>query len=80
MRALFLNCTLKPSPQESDTERLASVVAEALEAEGVDVPTIRVVDHDVRPGVTSDEGDGDEWPAIRDRILEAASPIPAPPS
>ena len=71
MRALFLNCTLKPSPQESDTERLASVVAEALAAEGVDVATIRVVDHDVRPGVTSDEGDGDEWPAIRDRILEA---------
>ena len=35
MRALFLNCTLKPSPQESNTERLASVVAEALEAEGV---------------------------------------------
>ena len=71
MRALFLNCTLKPSPQESNTERLASVVAEALAAEGVDVATIRVVDHDVRPGVTSDEGDGDEWPAIRDRILEA---------
>ena len=71
MRALFLNCTLKPSPQESNTERLASVVAEALAAEGVDVATIRVVDHDVRPGVTSDEGDGDEWPAIHDRILEA---------
>ena len=71
MRALFLNCTLKPSPQESNTERLASVVAEALEAEGVDVSTIRVVDHDVRPGVTSDEGDGDEWPAIHDRIVEA---------
>ena len=71
MRALFLNRTLKPSPQESDTERLASVVAEALEAEGIDVSTIRVVDHDVRPGVTSDEGDGDEWPSIHDRILEA---------
>jgi multimeric flavodoxin WrbA len=71
MNALFLNCTLKPSPQESNTDRLASVVAEALEAEGVDVSTIRVVDHDVRPGVTSDEGDGDAWPAIRDRILEA---------
>jgi multimeric flavodoxin WrbA len=71
MRALFLNCTLKPSPQESNTDRLASVVGEALEAEGVDVSTIRVVDHDVRPGVTSDEGGGDEWPAIRERILGA---------
>jgi len=71
MRALFLNCTLKPSPQESNTERLAGVVAAALESEGVDVSTIRVVDHDVRPGVTSDEGDGDEWPAIHDRILDA---------
>ena len=71
MRALVLTCTLKPSPQESATERLACGVAEALAAEGVDVATIRVVDHDVRPGVTSDEGDGDEWPAIHDRILEA---------
>jgi multimeric flavodoxin WrbA len=32
---------------------------------------IRVADHDIEPGVTSDEGEGDEWPAIRQRILDA---------
>jgi multimeric flavodoxin WrbA len=31
--------------------------------------TIRIADHDIKPGVTSDEGDGDAWPDIRRRIL-----------
>src|SRR3546814_15045151 len=30
-----------------------------------------MVDHDVKAGVTSDEGEGDAWPPIRGRILEA---------
>ena len=30
---------------------------------------IRLVDHDVKPGVESDMGDGDAWPAIREQIL-----------
>ena len=38
---------------------------------GVDGQLIRPVDHDIRPGVTSDEGDGDAWPALRQRILDA---------
>jgi hypothetical protein len=29
-----------------------------------------VVDHEVRPGVQSDIGDGDQWPAIRSKVLE----------
>ena len=69
MRATILNCTLKPSPAVSNTEALARVVAGGLEAEGVATEMIRVVDHDVRFGVSSDEGDGDGWPAIRARIL-----------
>ena len=32
---------------------------------------VRVADLDIKPGVTSDEGDGDEWPALRRRILDA---------
>lgn len=43
----------------------------AMEREGVGTELIRVVDHDVRPGVSSDEGDGDEWPAIRARIVSS---------
>jgi multimeric flavodoxin WrbA len=71
MRALLLNCTLKPSPAESNTEALARVVFDALAEQGIDTESVRVVDHDVRPGVESDMGDGDEWPAIRSKVLAA---------
>ncbi len=52
---------------------------EALEQRGVEVELHRVLDYDVRPGVSSDEGDGDEWPQLRERIggaeiLVVASP------
>ena len=69
MRALALNCTLKPSPEESNTEALLAVVLEALREHDVETETIRVVDNNVPPGVESDMGEGDEWPAIRSRIL-----------
>jgi multimeric flavodoxin WrbA len=69
MHALMLNCTLKPSPETSNTEALARVVLEALEGEGVATETVRVVDHDVKPGVESDMGDRDAWPAIRSKLL-----------
>ena len=69
LRALALNCTLKPSPAPSSTDRMIGVLADALSAHGVTTETIRVVDHDVRPGVTSDEGLGDGWPPIRARIV-----------
>lgn len=69
MRALVLNCTLKPSPSRRTPTRSRGVVVEALEAEGVDVDSVRVVDDDVKPGVSSDEGSGDAWPQIRSRIL-----------
>jgi hypothetical protein len=32
---------------------------------------VRVVDHDVKPGVQVDMGDGDEWPAIQEKLLAA---------
>jgi multimeric flavodoxin WrbA len=69
MRALLLNCTLKASPEASNTEALAAVVVDALEADGVTTSAIRVVDHDVKPGVENDMGDGDAWPAIREQLL-----------
>lgn len=69
MRALFITCTLKQSPEPSNSEALARVVSEALEAEGVETEFIRAVDHDIKPGVESDMGDGDQWPPIRESIL-----------
>ncbi len=80
MRATVLNCTLKPSPAVSNTEALARVVIEGLAEEGVVSETIRVVDHDVRFGVSSDEGDGDAWPAIRTSILTSEILVLATPT
>ncbi len=42
--------------------------------------TIRVVDHSVLPGVSSDEGDGDEWPAIRAKIVSSEILVLATPT
>ena len=69
--ALVLNCTLKPSPAPSSSETLGRQVLAALREHGVSGDLVRVVDHDVRFGVTPDEGDGDQWPAIRAQVLAA---------
>jgi len=80
MHALFLNCTLKRSPEVSNTEALIDKVAGFMTELGATTEKIRVVDHDVRFGISSDEGEGDEWPAILKRvkacdILVMATPI-----
>jgi NADPH-dependent FMN reductase len=69
VKALVLNCTLKRSPEASNTEALARVVAHALRREQVECEVVRVVDLNIPPGVSSHEGDGDEWPALREKIL-----------
>ena len=71
LSALLLNCTLKPSPADSSCGLLLTHLAAELETHEVVCEQVRVVDHDVRPGVRSDEGTGDEWPAIRAKILAA---------
>jgi multimeric flavodoxin WrbA len=80
LSALVLNCTLKPSPAESSTEVLAGEVIHALAVHDVDADLVRVVDEDVRFGVSADEGDGDGWPRLRammlaSDILVVATPI-----
>jgi multimeric flavodoxin WrbA len=69
LRALVLNCTLKPSPNESSTELLATEIVAALAEQDVQSEVVRVVDHDVRFGVSTDEGEGDAWPSIREKML-----------
>jgi multimeric flavodoxin WrbA len=71
LTALALNCTLKPTPGESSTGLLLSQVGDELRKHDVAMETIRVANFDVKPGVTSDEGGGDEWPTIRERVLAA---------
>jgi multimeric flavodoxin WrbA len=80
MRATILNCTLKPSPSTSNTEALARVVMDALSEHDVESDLIRIVDHDVKPGVSSDEGGGDAWPGIRARILGSEMLVVATPT
>ena len=71
-RACLLNCTLKGGGTESSTDRLLAELAAELELHGVECGSpIRIVDHDVKAGVTSDEGDGDGWPPIRQEILDS---------
>jgi multimeric flavodoxin WrbA len=71
VKALIINCTLKESPERSNTGALAEVVAEALRGGKVEVSEVRVADHSIPPGVESELGEGDEWPAIHERILAA---------
>ena len=70
--AIAINCSLKPSSgkEASSTDAMIAVLAEAFGEHGVTVAeTIRIADHDVKPGVTSDEGAGDAWPQLREKIL-----------
>jgi multimeric flavodoxin WrbA len=71
LSALVLCTTLTPSPARSSSHLLGQQVLEALKEHGVTGEIIRIVDHDVKPGVDFDMGDGDEWPAIRERLLAA---------
>ncbi|MFD8795525.1 flavodoxin family protein [Streptomyces vinaceus] len=69
LRAVALVCTLSPSPTPSSSQLLAEQTMAALAEHGVTGKAIRIADHDVKPGVKTDMGDGDAWPAIRDTIL-----------
>jgi multimeric flavodoxin WrbA len=71
LTALALNCTLKPGDAASSSALMAQQYLDALAEQGVTGTLVRVVDHDVRPGVEKDMGDGDEWPSIRQRVIDA---------
>src|SRR5262249_50925578 len=71
LKALGINCTLKKSPEVSNTEALMTRVLEILSMHGVETELVRPVDYDIKFGVSSDEGDGDEWPQILEKIKAA---------
>jgi len=69
IKAIALNCTLK-AQGESSTDTMIAVLRDAFAKVDVELTeTIRIAAHDVKTGVTSDEGEGDAWPAIRAKIL-----------
>ncbi|HEY0217271.1 MAG TPA: NAD(P)H-dependent oxidoreductase [Cellulomonas sp.] len=71
LTALVLVGTLSPSPTPSSSELLGRQVLDALGEHGVTGEVVRLVDHDIRPGVEKDMGPGDAWPAIRAKMLAA---------
>ena len=75
LKAVFINCTLKKSPDVSHTEGLASIAMEIMRRQGVTVDTIRAVDHDIATGVwpdmTEHGWERDEWPAITAQVMAA---------
>ena len=71
LTAIALNCSLKKTSDESSsTDAMINVLKKHFADRDVAVTeTVRIADYDVLPGVTSDEGEGDTWPALRKKIL-----------
>lgn len=73
LKALGFNCSLKRSDgkESSSTDVLLEQVFDALAKHDVSGTIVRAVDHDIKPGVSADEGEGDAWPALRKQLLAA---------
>jgi multimeric flavodoxin WrbA len=75
LRALFVNCTLKPSPEPSHTQRLMEVSQSIMATQGVHVDHVRAEDHVLAPGVQPDMTEHgaarDDWPEIYARVRAA---------
>ncbi|MGD0385999.1 MAG: NAD(P)H-dependent oxidoreductase [Solirubrobacteraceae bacterium] len=75
LRAVYINCTLKRSPEVSNTQGLADQSIAIMERNGVDVQVIRAVDRDIATGVypdmTEHGWDRDDWPEIYAQVMAA---------
>jgi multimeric flavodoxin WrbA len=75
LRALFINCTLKRSPEQSHTQGLMDLSMEILRRNDVEVECIRAIDHDIATGVWPDMTEhgwaADEWPRIFEKVMAA---------
>jgi multimeric flavodoxin WrbA len=75
LSALFINCTLKRSPETSHTQGLMDVAIAIMDAQGVQTECIRAIDHDIAVGVwpdmTEHGWDRDDWPAIYEKVQAA---------
>ncbi len=75
LSALFLNCTLKRSPELSHTRGLIDISAAIMEANGVSTEVVRPIDLDIATGVWPDMAehgwDNDDWPALFDKVMAA---------
>ncbi|MDO9369651.1 MAG: NAD(P)H-dependent oxidoreductase [Sphingopyxis sp.] len=72
LTATAINCSLSAKGRASSTDAMIAVLAEHFADHDVKVgKPIRIAAHDVKWGVSSNEGAGDGWPKIREQILAA---------
>ncbi len=74
LKTLVLNCTIKYSPEVSNTEALAQMLNKRLLEvhPDMDLEMLRVTDYNVKfGGASNDMGDGDEWPQILEKVKQA---------
>ena len=75
LQAIYVNCTLKRSPEPSNTQGLMDRSIEVMRRQGVTVDEVRAIDHDIATGVwpdmTEHGWDRDDWPALQERVMAA---------
>jgi multimeric flavodoxin WrbA len=75
LRAVYINCTLKRSPEPSNTQGLMDIAIEIMRRNGVEVSNIRAIDHAIASGVYEDMTEHgwkqDDWPGIQQQVMDA---------
>jgi hypothetical protein len=75
LKALFLNCTLKKSPELSHTQGLIDISIAIMEKNGISTECLRPVDHDIATGVwpdmTEHGWESDNWPVFAEKVMAA---------
>ncbi len=75
LSALYINCTLKRSPDQSHTQALMDVSIGVMEKNGVSVESVRAIDHEIATGVYDDMTEKgwekDEWPQLLEKVMAA---------
>jgi multimeric flavodoxin WrbA len=69
LKAIFLLGTLKTVSEFSHTEVLCELLIEEFEKYNVKSEIIRLVEYNIKPGIKSDMGEGDDWPPILKKVL-----------
>lgn len=75
LNALFINCTLKKSPEKSHTDGLVDISKTIMKKNGVSAETIRLIDYKIATGIYPDMREHgwetDEWPELFKKVKKA---------
>ncbi|CAM3605151.1 NAD(P)H-dependent oxidoreductase [Flavobacterium gelidilacus] len=75
LKVLYINCTLKKSPDKSHTDTLMNVSKEIMKKEKVSIEEFRFIDHNIATGIYPDMTEHgwkeDEWPTLFKKVMEA---------